>query len=136
MPFEIRNLEGKKIRDYILNQQAVELWGTKIITHQERKEPPYVTVAPLENDDGENWHNNIGFAIEYPNLIRAFDQKTAQQDWNQVKHSMFNSLMEEWDSYKYEDIVKNMNDSLEHLKPYYALIDLWESKGYIPVRKI
>lgn len=129
MPFEIRDRFGEPVDNAILNADAMELWEMPVVFWLSEG---IHTVYPKGQNLEENWHNNIGCCIEQPYI--AGKKRMPQQDWNSVKHSLFNMLTDEWASYKFEDIVKEINNSLVHLSPYFKLMELWESKGYIPVR--
>lgn len=133
MSFETRDQDGKKIKIEELNEEVSDFWGMPIVQYTELKET-YMTVFPRNRpeNDSSNWVNTIGECISHPCLTR--EQKIMQQDWKLVKHSMFNVLAQEWNSYQYEHVVVDIVESITYLKPFFELIDLWESKGYIPVR--
>lgn len=133
MSFEIRNSNGESVDIDALNKEVSDFWGKPIVQHTEFGDT-YSTVFPLGGEvDGANWTNTIGHAIEHPCLTTK--NKVMQQSWNQIKHSMFNAFIEELDSYQWEYMVADVVEAISSLKYFFALVDYWEAKGYIPVRK-
>ncbi len=130
MPFEIRTLKGVAINMYTLNREVRDVWNV---------EPVYKNQVEIfaypPNDPKNDWVEVIGFAIEKPMLFR---EHVMQQDWNDVKQTLFNIQMDQLsDEINLSDrtsVLNKVNGALNFLQPYYHLIDVWDSKGYLPVR--
>lgn len=130
MPFEIRTHEGEAISVDHLNKDAYATWGIPI-QYMDNDE----LIACPPNEAEENWVKVIGFAIENPMLFRKY---VMQQDWNDVKQTLFSmqtgDLSNEINLSHKLVVLSAINNALDFLQPYYNLIDLWDSKGYIPIR--
>lgn len=81
-------------------------------------------------DQWGNWFDMIGYKIHNP------IDPNYTTGWDNVKHNML--LVSVGSFYKYvgneEEMNKNMAGVHAYLKPYFELIDHWQSKGYQPKR--
>lgn len=154
--FQIKNSNGIAIPINELDAEAAAFWGKEV----QKKE--YANPTPLPNYEGlddqqknqayfvytfrhaPNWFDTIGYQIANPAV-----QWT--EGWNNIKASLWS--LHSTDMYTslqdIEYLTRNIPDEhgnlhskadidlmvkIDHLKPYFELIDHWESKGYQPIR--
>lgn len=124
MPFEIRYPNGEKISMTTLNLEAAAFWG---IANPEGMVYPIGIVELDDDPETYTWDRIIGGAIEEcPARINPL--------WKHVKEELFMcNIQDYWES-PVEEIIEAAMETLDYLKPYYELIDLWKSKDYIPVK--
>lgn len=132
MDFEIRFPNGHKVPMNTLNAEAANLWGVNLKSIDEE----YVSPNPLGEVEYGNlaaWPDVIGLAITTPELVGVIPM---QQNWKGVRETLFNSQMKSGNVWALstEELVQDIQKTALYLKPFYELIDLWESKGYIPIR--
>lgn len=134
MHFHIRFPNGEKVPIGTLNAEAANLWGIGI----ERDKYKYVFpkergINPQGYNEENSWYAIIGNGITHPKLCTP---EPMQQTWDNVKETLFNeqtNMGEIWDE-KFGVLKAEILSALDYLEPYFELIDLWYSKGYIPVR--
>lgn len=116
MKFQIRSSDGRPVPFYELDKEAAELWGKPVSTEE--------YASPYTSDT--NWFDSIGWAIANP--------INYTEGWEDVKCTLWTIQSKELFRYLYA--FQAMNTAIEaikrYLRPYYNLIDLWESEGYTP----
>lgn len=132
MDFQMRFPNGDKVPFETLNAEAANLWGIGIARDKVKYVFP-TDLGVIQYDENNSWHEMIGLAVMHPQTVGAIPM---QQTWSEIKETMFNSQIdagEIWEM-KAERIQNEIASTVAFLKPYFGLIDLWESKGYNPVR--
>lgn len=133
MPFEIRYPNGDKVPFETLNAEAANLWSIGIARDKVQYVSPLSNVVGPVYDECNSWEEMIGNAIMHPQVIDAHPMFPS---WPHVRETLFNSQLdgaEVWEKgwFQIDEIIKS---SITWLQPYNELIDLWESKGYVPIR--
>lgn len=123
MSFQILNKEGEAISLNSLDIEAGKFW------HGEQFQPDkkYYCLPP-EFPFGANWFDVIGYMIHSP-------MGNYTSGWNNVKCSLWTlHIRGDYDKAMGEfDVLANeIKQAIEYLRPFFALIDHWESKGYQP----
>lgn len=130
--FQILDGDNKAISINLLDKEAAEFWGKEV--HPKQYANP---AKPREANENEidflrrsmlgNWFDIIGYQIANP-LVEW------TSGWNNVKCTLMSIALV--DLYKhFEDMDKTLvhiHAAWEYNKPYFELIDHWESKGYQP----
>jgi hypothetical protein len=131
MEFQIHDEAGKAITMRQLDNEAREFW--KLETTEKNKgysAYPDVNLDLTVMDNirkalMNNWFDIIG---------RTIADHAECKEWKNVKYKMYMVLIPEsfpTKSYEFQIVyIKSVN---ELCKPYFELIDLWESKGYKPI---
>lgn len=128
MGFEILNTEKQPILINELDKDAATLWNKEVDARH------YAHPKPTTGDEVQdamylsmNWFDYVGYNIHANQA--AYTKNYKQMTWDMVKESL---LLTQF------NVVKGTAQQLEnmrmYLKPYFDLIDLWESKGYTPKR--
>lgn len=125
MAFEIHDSSGQAVSLNELDKQAAEFWGKEIsVKHY---------ASPSDNH--QNWFDGIGYIVHSPHI------KGEITSWKEYKRNVWSMLTEGGfigDKYLYgfdmtdEQIAAKVKSTRNYLKPYFDLVDLWESKGYKP----
>lgn len=132
MGFQIHNKDDQAINLNELDKEAAEFWGKTL----DKASYAYPTKGP---DHTGNWFDVIGYQIHNPetNYTSGWNNIKASL-WSVQSTSMYDKL---FDEKKYVDNDKEFTSldialmvTKEFLKPYFDLIDHWESKGYKPVQ--
>lgn len=117
MAFQIRNSLGEPISLHQLDIEASEFWGKPISTKKYAQ--PYTSST--------DWFDSIGWAISNPVTLW-------KPGWENIKNSLWliqaNGLYKEL--YSFSNLCTSLEITQAFLKPYFDLIDYWESKGYTP----
>jgi len=121
MSFQIHDLKGRAIPIIELEREVCEFWNVK-------EDARYYAHPDMLSHYTNSWFDTIGWAIRYPeNYIKG---------WNDVRCTLWTIQAKSLYEHLYDN--ENMQTHIERiqvfLKPYYDLIDHWESKGYIPVK--
>lgn len=119
MSFQILNPQGEAISLEELDKEAAAFWNTD-------RNPGSYAHPDTPNHYTNSWYDAIGWAIYNP-------EKYAE-GWNDVKCTIW-VIQARYLYNKLHDpiqITREIKDIHIFLKPYYELIDHWESKGYIP----
>lgn len=136
MSFQILDSNNVPVVINALDIEAAEFWNKPVDKKQ------YANPRPLtgnEFDDAmacsTNWFDMIGYNIHKPEIEGYGDS------WIAVKMSMFQVCFN-YDLYDYfgtqkdhktvEAVEKRIQLILNRHKPYFDLIDHWQSKGYKP----
>jgi len=126
MGFSIVNKEQQKTLTMgELDAEAAAFWNTTV-------HPKYY--AAPNGQRLANWFDVIGYNIH------SNETKGWGDGWKSVKMSMllvsFNHSLYNYFDGKLErtKMHEELDGSFEYYKPYFDLIDHWESKGYIPVK--
>lgn len=132
MQFELRFPNGERVPFETLNAEAANLWGIHLVS----LESGYAYPPPMGEytyDESTSWEEVVGSAIMHPQVAGSIQ---LQQTWTEVKESMFNSHLDAGDAFdkKTDDMINQINSALLYLKPFFHLVDLWQSKGYNPIR--
>lgn len=134
MGFQIRFPNGEPIPLETLNAEAANLWNIGIARDAVKYVFPQTPKGTdIGYDEETSWFEIIELGIEYPEVIGG---TPVYPRWTDIKESLFNGQVISgsiWDM-KAEDIVRDVSRTILFLKPYYELIDLWQSKGYIPIQ--
>jgi|ERR1044072_2317234 hypothetical protein len=133
MHFELRFPNGDKIPFETLNAEAANLWGVGIARDSVEYVFPPNPDSTTEYDEEVSWVELIGSAIMHPQLVGVTPM---QQNWIGVKETMVNSHLDSadvWDK-NADEMVRIITSAINWLKPYLALIDHWQSKGYNPIK--
>ena len=114
--FQILDKNNNPIPLSELDKQAAEFWNVKL--------DPKWYASPTEM--GSNWYDSIGWNIA--------NQGHYTSGWKNIKISLITTAME---SAAYQILMKSKEDEsiksiMDWYKPYYDLIDYWESLGYQP----
>ena len=124
MSFQILNKLEEPVSMKELDAEACELWNKK-------SDPKwYANPSPEETSvfkQASNWFDSIGYNIHNPEV-------TYTSGWNNVKCSLWTLHIQGLYDKPIEEVMINIEVVKEYLKPYYDLINYWESKGYTPVR--
>lgn len=127
MSFEIHNPQGKAIGMYELDKEACEFWKVK-------SNPVHYAHPPLDKHYTNDWFSSIGWAIHHPEGYVSKDESP----WNDVKCTLWTIQARGlYKSLYHEDplVMKAEIEAIEvFLKPYFDLINHWQSKGYIPIK--
>lgn len=121
MGFQIVNIEGQEIPLERLDNEISNLWSVPLV------EGDYVSPHPEDHKIyGEitNWKDYICYHIEYPKPCI---------DWTTVRYRLMSSYVSNLALLSEDDRISLIKSANEDLRPYYAVIDYWESKEYQPV---
>jgi hypothetical protein len=116
MGFQILNKDKQPIDVAVLDLEAANFWNVRVDAVK--------YAAPGKRN---TWLDTIGYYISNP--IDPYNSK----GWDNVKHNLLLSHLS--DLYKCvgnERIIREVLTAFTYLGPYFALIDHWNSKGYIP----
>lgn len=134
MSFEIHNPQDEAINLSELDKEAAAFWG--------KEAHPSNYAAPLgsNKDDASvdeilkamrgNWYDIIGWNIHH-------QSSNWTSGWNNIKASMWSVVstsMYEYIFLEDDTLTLHIEGAKAYLKPYFQLIDYWESKGYKPVQ--
>lgn len=119
MGFQIHNKEGISLTILQLDAEVAEFWNKPI--HDKN----YAT--PKKHATSINWFDNIGYNIHSPHVNYT-------SGWNNVKCSLLSVQTAEYGMLDVETQLRKLVFANEYLKPYFELIDYWNSLGYIPVK--
>lgn len=134
MQFQIRFPNGERVPLGTLNAEAANLWGIGLeMANVVYVYPPEWRGGKEDYGESNNWYEVIGTAIIYPTLSGITPM---QQNWGNIKETLFNNMVNAGNTWELEykstkDVIISIVD---YLKPYYELIDLWYSKGYVPIK--
>lgn len=124
MSFQIHNPQGIAIDLKELDKEACEFWKV------EHNEILYAH-PPLKEYWTNSWFDSIGWAIHHP---EGYTSKK-ESPWNDVKCTLWTIQARAMYKNLYsEEFLTELNTTKIFLKPYFDLIDHWESKGYIPIK--
>jgi hypothetical protein len=119
MPFQIRDNNNKAISLKELDKEAAEFWKVPL------DEKWYATPSGAIQD--LNWFDFIGFEIHKKSSCYT-------HGWSNVKCGLVKNTLETFALLPFENWKDKIDKKIAFLKPYFDLIDYWESKGYIPVQ--
>lgn len=119
MSFQIHDKEGKAITLTKLDVEASEFWNKELNSRS------YAT--PNDRLTSLSWFDSIGYNIHNPNVKYT-------SGWNNVKCSMLSVQTQEYGMLPLEKQLEKLKFANEYLKPYFELIDYWESLGYTPMK--
>jgi hypothetical protein len=119
MKFGIVDKENNLIPPLILDKEVAKLWG---VTQSKKN-----FVKPDTELVDISWYNLIGFAITYP----SYDKNI---NWKNVKISIFIYIGADIILDPVEIQLQRICDINIFLKPYFDVIDYFESKGYKPIK--
>lgn len=118
MSFQILDSNGEAFSMRDLDIEAATFWGKDV--HPKHYATPHKDMVL------GNWFDTIGHMIHSP------EDKLYTRGWANVKCSLWTcSIKSEYNTSE-EDLLKLIPVIKESLKPYYDLIDHWDSKGYTP----
>jgi hypothetical protein len=132
--FQIHNSLGESIPINKLDEQAAAFWDKPV--HPKRYATPYKpepgedtkSVQSIVNSQRGNWFDTIGWNIASPKVEYT-------DGWDNVKESMFSVCMIGDAKHLFTDHMNAVIGGARlYLKPYFDLIDHWESMGYKPVQ--
>lgn len=118
MSFQILDSNGEAITLSILDEQAAVFWGKDV--------HPKHYATPNKDMVLGNWFDTIGHMIHSP------EDKHYTSGWNNVKCSLWTCMIKGEYNKSITDLFVVIPEIKASLKPYYELIDHWESKGYTP----
>jgi len=123
MSFEIHDHEGNAIHLVQLDVEASQFWDVEV--HNNAYVHP-----PLDKYYTNSWFDSIGFAISSP---EGYASK--EHPWDDVKCTLWTIQARAMYKLLYkEEFITELNTTRIFLKPYFDLIDHWQSKGYIPIK--
>lgn len=117
--FQILDEIGNPMRLQSLDIQASKLWKLEIDSKW--------YVAPNEESLG-NWFDTIGWSISKQKDYINWGLNT----WNTIKFDMLSIHAYAWVVLTPEEAGIKACNTMRKLKPYFELIDYWESLGYQP----
>jgi hypothetical protein len=121
MSFEIHTPEGRVIPLKELDKEASEFWKVPL-----DPDPKFYAHPDLPTFYTNSWYESIGWSIGNP------EKHTG---WEAVKYKLWQMQIEHMYKHLFD---VNFHAQIEQvktfLKPYFELIDHWESKGYIPIK--
>jgi hypothetical protein len=124
MGFQIKNKEGEALTIKELDKEAAEFWNKKIHDKYYANPSPEGTSVFKQQT---NWFDVIGYNIHSPEVNYT-------KGWDNVKCSLWTLHIQGLYNKSDEDLNIHIQVTKEFNKPYYDLIDYWESKGYVPVK--
>lgn len=117
MGFRVLTADNQAISMEELDIQACEFWGLV----------PSLKYYATPSSKVSNWFDLIGHEIHSPSVNWT-------SGWKNVKCGLLSMLNVDLAEYPVEAQVERLKSNNEFLKPYFGLIDHWESKGYKPER--
>ena len=127
MGFEIHNPQGKEITLEELEKEVQWLWSQVRPIHTVQ----YTSPHPLMLNSENNWVAVIGQAIAHPRDIWA-NKANGTTHWVNIKNtlSIAQSKIVSAKILQGGDLMKEIEEGREYLKPYLELIDYWRMAGY------
>lgn len=134
MHYQIRFPNGERVPIETLNAEAANLWDVNTREFKGKYTFPKGDGVQIRYNEDNSWHDMIGYAIIHPQLVGAGGQM--QQTWAQIKETLFNAQIHGGDIWEKKcfELQMVVKLTVDYLEPYFELIDLWYSKGYIPVK--
>lgn len=133
MSFQILNTNNEALTMSELDAEAAQLWGKEVHPKQYAypAHPRLIDSFEAEIEEATlasaNWFDVIGWRIHSPICAHSYDA------WEDVRKNMILSLIED-DLKDEQTLLKSYNSAIKYLRPFFNLIELWQSKGYKPKR--
>lgn len=121
MSFKILNKDGEALTIKQLDAEAAEFWNKTVDPKWYANPSPEGTSVFKQRG---NWFDTIGYQIHSPGDYTS--------GWDNVKCSLWTIQVQGLYDKPVDELPEQIAFIKEYLKPYYDLINHWESKGYQP----
>lgn len=132
--FQIKDKDLNLVAIKTLDAEAAQLWNfnapadSREYAYPPKEWPEGTSDLRKQIDAPINWYDSIGWHIAYP---RIFVDDANPMTWAKVKRSMIIQLFD----VEIDNVQKLEYLRTEYFKHYFALIDYWKEKGYVPVHQ-
>lgn len=128
--FQIHDSNGKAIAINVLDEEACKLWGTEV--HKKNYASPYdkpeIKNIYFQDVQGQRMLNEFTFWSQRQDWFNSIAWKIAQGNttWKGLRDDTLSIYLQ-------NDIPMDEIKAEPKVWGFIELIDMWESKGYIPV---